>query len=73
MAPFTRSRVSQATRDNIAKSVDEYNQRIYEEQKQEALEKKEMKKAAKTLILLSKVPRKQSEHVTRRPVTRSQR
>jgi len=75
MAPFTRSRVSQATKDNITKSVDEYNHRIYEEQKQDALEKKEkkeMEKAAEALLLLSKVPRKRAEPVNHRPVTRSQ-
>jgi hypothetical protein len=76
MAPFTRSQVSQSTRDAITKSVDEYNRRVYEEQKQEALEKKqknEMEKAAETLLLLSRVSQKRVESVNHRPVTRSQR
>lgn len=53
MAPFTRSQVSRATKDNITRMVDEYNLRIYEEQKREENEKK----AAKALLMLSRDPR----------------
>jgi len=76
MAPFTRSQVSRATRDNITKMVDEYNRKIYEEQKREEREKKEQKKiekAAEALMMLNRVPRVCPEPINHRPVTRSQR
>ena len=74
MAPYTRSQVTPAMREsqnNIFRSVDEYNRKIYEEQRREALEKKEQKKiekAAESLMMLSKV---YAAPVNHRPITRN--